>query len=140
MERTIKKTWFWNQNSSTFLWYNWIIKRSSSLQKRKIPQVIFLLLCFLYNRQYKIRRSTQSKKWKSVCVNVVERRCDFTDTHLFYFGMFLLRVQAKSARQSSSWVQIEFCPDKHGDVLLTLFSLACFYLLFLHLMLFRYCL
>ncbi|KAI7809097.1 interleukin-10 receptor subunit beta [Triplophysa rosa] len=69
-----------------------------------------------YIAQYKTRRPTQSQNWKSVCVNVVERRCDFTDTGLFYFGLFLLRVQAKTARQSSCWVQIEFCPDKHAAI------------------------
>lgn len=67
-----------------------------------------------YIALYKTRRPTQSQDWKCVCVNVVERRCDFTDTGLFYFGMFLLRVQTKTARQSSHWVQIEFCPDKHA--------------------------
>ncbi|KAA0716063.1 Interferon alpha/beta receptor 1a [Triplophysa tibetana] len=62
------------------------------------------------------KRGNQSKNWKSVCVNVVERRCDFTNAGLFYIGMFLLRVQANSARQSSSWVQIAFCPEKHAAI------------------------
>lgn len=69
-----------------------------------------------YLAQYKTRRPAHRQNWKSVCVDVVERHCDFSDAGLFYFGMFLLRVRAQIAQQSSRWIQIEFCPDKHADL------------------------
>ncbi|XP_051564099.1 interferon alpha/beta receptor 1a-like [Myxocyprinus asiaticus] len=69
-----------------------------------------------YLAQYKARKPAHKQDWKTVCVNVTEHHCDFSNAGLHYFGMFLLRVQANTPQQSSSWVQIEFCPDKHADL------------------------
>ncbi|KAI2661062.1 Interferon alpha/beta receptor 1a [Labeo rohita] len=54
--------------------------------------------------------------WTSVCVNVLEHRCDFTGAEMMYWGLYLLRVRANTSRQSSGWVQIRFCPDKHAGL------------------------
>uniref|UniRef100_A0A671LZG4 Interleukin 10 receptor, beta n=1 Tax=Sinocyclocheilus anshuiensis TaxID=1608454 RepID=A0A671LZG4_9TELE len=54
------------------------------------------------------------KYWTSVCVNVLEHRCDFTGAELHYNDLYLLRVWANTSQQSSGWVQIRFCPDKHA--------------------------
>ncbi|XP_051565789.1 interleukin-10 receptor subunit beta isoform X2 [Myxocyprinus asiaticus] len=64
--------------------------------------------------KYKARKQAHKQDWQSVCVNVTEHRCDFSNAGLHYFGMFLLRVRANTAQQSSRWVQIEFCPDKQA--------------------------
>uniref|UniRef100_A0A673IC81 Interferon alpha/beta receptor 1a-like n=1 Tax=Sinocyclocheilus rhinocerous TaxID=307959 RepID=A0A673IC81_9TELE len=53
------------------------------------------------------------KYWTSVCVNVLEHRCDFTGA-IHYKISFLLRVWANTSQQSSGWVQISFCPDEHA--------------------------
>uniref|UniRef100_A0A673ICC1 Interferon alpha/beta receptor 1a-like n=1 Tax=Sinocyclocheilus rhinocerous TaxID=307959 RepID=A0A673ICC1_9TELE len=55
------------------------------------------------------------KYWTSVCVNVLEHRCDFTGA-IHYKISFLLRVWANTSQQSSGWVQISFCPDEHGEL------------------------
>uniref|UniRef100_A0A672RHD9 Interleukin 10 receptor, beta n=1 Tax=Sinocyclocheilus grahami TaxID=75366 RepID=A0A672RHD9_SINGR len=45
---------------------------------------------------------------------VLEHRCDFTGAELHYNDLYLLRVWANTSQQSSGWVQIRFCPDKHA--------------------------
>ncbi|XP_052004768.1 interleukin-10 receptor subunit beta [Xyrauchen texanus] len=64
--------------------------------------------------KYKAHKQVHKQDWQSVCVNVTEHRCDFSNAGLHYFGMFLLRVRVNTAQKSSRWVQIEFCPDKHA--------------------------
>ncbi|XP_050974819.1 interferon alpha/beta receptor 1b isoform X2 [Labeo rohita] len=60
--------------------------------------------------------SQKYEHWKSVCVSVLEHRCDFTGAKLHYLNLYQLRVRANTSRQSSGWVQIEFCPEKHAAV------------------------
>ncbi len=62
--------------------------------------------------QKKIMRSTGNR----CCVNVLEHLCDFTGAKLHYNGLFLLRVRSNTSQQTSGWVQIRFCPDKHGEL------------------------
>uniref|UniRef100_A0A672MGH2 Interleukin 10 receptor, beta n=1 Tax=Sinocyclocheilus grahami TaxID=75366 RepID=A0A672MGH2_SINGR len=61
------------------------------------------------------RKSSHEKYWTSMCVSVLEHRCDFTGAELHYLALYLLRVRANTSQRSSGWVQIRFCPDKHGD-------------------------
>ncbi|KAF4109515.1 interferon alpha/beta receptor 1a-like [Onychostoma macrolepis] len=72
-----------------------------------------------FTAQYIPEFRTQKKKnyekyWTSVCVNVLEHRCDLTGADLHYNGLYLLRVRANTSQQTSGWVQIRFCPDKHA--------------------------
>ncbi|XP_042586489.1 interferon alpha/beta receptor 1b-like [Cyprinus carpio] len=67
-----------------------------------------------YIREFRSRKANYEKYWTSVCVNVLEHRCDFTGAELHYNGLFLLRVRANTSQQSSGWVQIRFCPDEHA--------------------------
>ncbi|XDV31436.1 hypothetical protein PO909_034120, partial [Leuciscus waleckii] len=52
----------------------------------------------------------------TVCADVLERRCDFTDAKLSYLGIYLLRVRANTAQHFSNWTNITFCPDKEADL------------------------
>ncbi|XP_073701749.1 interferon alpha/beta receptor 1b-like isoform X2 [Garra rufa] len=65
-----------------------------------------------YLEERYLRKASNEKYWTSVCVNVLEHRCDFTGARLDYFLRYLLRVRANTSQQSSSWVQIRFCPDE----------------------------
>ncbi|XP_073701452.1 interferon alpha/beta receptor 1a-like isoform X3 [Garra rufa] len=65
-----------------------------------------------YLEEFHSRKASYEKYWTSVCVNVSEHRCDFTGAELHYHGLYLLRVRANTSQQSSSWVQIRFCPDE----------------------------
>ncbi|XP_073701751.1 interleukin-10 receptor subunit beta [Garra rufa] len=67
-----------------------------------------------YLGEFHSRKASYEKYWTPVCVNVSEHRCDFTGAELHYQGLYLLRVRANTSQQSSSWVQIRFCPDKHA--------------------------
>ncbi|XP_059403003.1 interferon alpha/beta receptor 1a-like [Carassius carassius] len=64
--------------------------------------------------EYRSRKASNEKKWRLVCVNVLEHHCDFTGAILHYKISFLLRVRANTSQQSSSWVQISFCPEDHA--------------------------
>uniref|UniRef100_A0A671M5S7 Interleukin 10 receptor, beta n=1 Tax=Sinocyclocheilus anshuiensis TaxID=1608454 RepID=A0A671M5S7_9TELE len=66
-----------------------------------------------YLREFRSRKDSNEKYWTSVCVNVLEHRCDFTGA-INYKIFFLLRVRANTSQQSSGWVQISFCPDEHA--------------------------
>ncbi|XP_062861627.1 interleukin-10 receptor subunit beta [Trichomycterus rosablanca] len=65
-----------------------------------------------YLAKFKITRPPKKQNWKSLCVATTERRCDFTSALLHYLGVWLLRVRAQCGYNVSSWVQIEFCPDR----------------------------
>ncbi|XP_052420552.1 interleukin-10 receptor subunit beta isoform X4 [Carassius gibelio] len=67
-----------------------------------------------YILEYQSRKANYEQYWTSVCVNVREHYCDFSGAELHYNGLFLLRVQANTSQQSSSWVQIRFCPDEQA--------------------------
>ncbi|RXN21708.1 interferon alpha beta receptor 1a-like protein [Labeo rohita] len=69
-----------------------------------------------YIAEFRSRRAKHDEDWTSVCVNVLEHRCDFTGAEMMYWGLYLLRVRANTSRQSSGWVQIRFCPDKHAGL------------------------
>ncbi|XP_016339593.1 interferon alpha/beta receptor 1b-like isoform X2 [Sinocyclocheilus anshuiensis] len=60
------------------------------------------------------RKASHEKYWTSMCVDVLEHRCDFTAAELHYLALYLLRVRANTSQRSSGWVQIRFCPDKHA--------------------------
>lgn len=60
------------------------------------------------------RKPPHKQKWRTLCADVLERRCDFTDAGLSYWGMYLLRVRANTAQQFSNWTNITFCPDKEA--------------------------
>ncbi|KAL1261455.1 hypothetical protein QQF64_006720 [Cirrhinus molitorella] len=77
-----------------------------------------------YIAEFRSRKAKHDKLWRSVCVNNSEHRCDFTRAELHYQGLYLLRVRANTSQQSSSWVQIGFCPDKQGDPAVCL-SVVC---------------
>ncbi|XP_016097644.1 interferon alpha/beta receptor 1a-like [Sinocyclocheilus grahami] len=66
-----------------------------------------------YLREFRSRKASNEKYWTSVCVSVLEHRCDFTGA-IHYKISFLLRVWANTSQQSSGWVQISFCPDEHA--------------------------
>ncbi|KAF4109511.1 interferon alpha/beta receptor 1a-like [Onychostoma macrolepis] len=67
-----------------------------------------------YIQEFRTQKKNYEKYWKSVCVNVLEHHCDLTGAALHYLGIYLLRVQANTSQQTSGWVQIRFCPDKHA--------------------------
>lgn len=56
----------------------------------------------------------RKQDWKSVCESTPEHVCDFSSAKLHYLGMWLLRLRAQSGQNFSSWVKIEFCPDRDG--------------------------
>ncbi|XP_042619198.1 interferon alpha/beta receptor 1a-like isoform X2 [Cyprinus carpio] len=60
------------------------------------------------------RKPRHEKYWTTVCVDVLEHRCDFTGAELQYLALYLLRVCTNTPQQSSKWIQIRFCPDKHA--------------------------
>uniref|UniRef100_A0A673ICD6 Interleukin 10 receptor, beta n=1 Tax=Sinocyclocheilus rhinocerous TaxID=307959 RepID=A0A673ICD6_9TELE len=66
-------------------------------------------------QEFRSRKASNEKYWTSVCANVLEHHCDFTGAELHYNDLYLLRVWANTSQQSPGWVQIRFCPDKHGD-------------------------
>ncbi|XP_051762367.1 interferon alpha/beta receptor 1a [Ctenopharyngodon idella] len=59
---------------------------------------------------------SHKQKWRTVCADVSERRCDFTDAGLHYKGMYYLRVRANTAQWFSSWTNISFCPEEDADL------------------------
>ncbi|XP_039506278.1 interleukin-10 receptor subunit beta isoform X1 [Pimephales promelas] len=61
------------------------------------------------------RRAPHKQVWRTVCADVQERRCDFTDAGLSYWGIYLLRVRVNTA-PPSDWTSITFCPDKDADL------------------------
>ncbi|XP_043104814.1 interferon alpha/beta receptor 1a-like [Puntigrus tetrazona] len=67
-----------------------------------------------YLSEFRMRKASSEKYWKSECENVLELRCDFTGAELHYKGLYLLRVRANTSQQSSDWVWIRFCPDKQA--------------------------
>ncbi|KAK2905530.1 hypothetical protein Q8A67_007329 [Cirrhinus molitorella] len=67
-----------------------------------------------FTAQYIAKHNLQKQLWRPVCDDVLEHFCDFTKAKLFYHNLFVLRVRANTSQQSSSWVQIEFCPEKHA--------------------------
>ncbi|KAL4608968.1 interferon alpha/beta receptor 1b-like isoform X2 [Arapaima gigas] len=67
-----------------------------------------------YISKYKFRY--KAKQWITVCENITDTQCDFTDKSIYYFGIYLLRVRAYHGEESSSWVQQEFCPDKDANL------------------------
>lgn len=73
------------------------------------------------NRAFQSRKAAHKQKWRTVCADVSERHCDFTDAKLNYWGIYYLRVRANTAQWFSSWTNISFCPDKDGDELVCLF-------------------
>ncbi|XP_077095112.1 interferon alpha/beta receptor 1a-like isoform X2 [Siphateles boraxobius] len=62
------------------------------------------------------RKPPHEQIWRTVCADVLERRCDFTDAGLSYFGLYVLRVRANTAEQFSNWTIINFCPDTEADL------------------------
>ncbi|XP_067299074.1 interleukin-10 receptor subunit beta isoform X2 [Pseudorasbora parva] len=69
-----------------------------------------------YLPAYQTRKGADKQNWGSVCVDVSERRCDFTNADLNYFGLYCLRVRANTAQSFSSWTSIDFCPDKEANL------------------------
>ncbi|XP_058885920.1 interferon alpha/beta receptor 1a-like isoform X2 [Acipenser ruthenus] len=55
------------------------------------------------------------KEWRMVCEKIPGTQCDFSEK-VNYFGMFHLRLRAKSGRETSPWVIIEFCAEKDADL------------------------
>ncbi|KAK9970058.1 hypothetical protein ABG768_028192 [Culter alburnus] len=62
------------------------------------------------------RKAAHKQKWRTVCADVSERHCDFTDAGLNYWGIYYLRVRANTAQWFSSWTNISFCPDRDADL------------------------
>ncbi len=59
-----------------------------------------------------------------MCQCFGESLCDFTGAKLYYNNFFLLRVRANTSQQNSSWVQIRFCPNRHGELSVCVSSLS----------------
>lgn len=59
----------------------------------------------------------QKKKveWNVACANTSRRSCDFSEAHLYYWGIYLLRVRAHANGTLSQSVHLKFQPDKHGE-------------------------
>lgn len=75
----------------------------------------FYSLFFLLNsRMYKMTKPKKRQDWKPLCKSTPEHVCDFSSVQLHYLGVWLLRLRAQSGQEGSSWVTIEFCPDKDG--------------------------
>ncbi|MGH0118642.1 UNVERIFIED_CONTAM: hypothetical protein FKN15_047622 [Acipenser sinensis] len=55
------------------------------------------------------------KEWRMVCEKIPGTQCDFSEK-VNYFGMFHLRLRAKSGRETSPWVIIEFCAEKDANL------------------------
>ncbi|XP_049341349.1 interleukin-10 receptor subunit beta [Astyanax mexicanus] len=66
--------------------------------------------------KYKVKNAKRKNDWKTVCECTSEHHCDFTGAELYYLGMWLLRVRAQNESHVSSWVQIEFCPDRDAAI------------------------
>ncbi|ROL48997.1 Interferon alpha/beta receptor 1a [Anabarilius grahami] len=69
-----------------------------------------------YLSAFQSRKAAHQQKWRTVCADVSERLCDFTDAGLNYWGIYYLRVRANTAQWFSSWTNISFCPDKEADL------------------------
>nr|WLN68922.1 cytokine receptor family member B5 [Hypophthalmichthys molitrix] len=69
-----------------------------------------------YLSAFQSRKPAHEQKWRTVCADVSERHCDFTDAGLSYWGIYYLRVRANTAQWFSSWTNISFCPDKDADL------------------------
>ncbi|XP_064167610.1 interferon alpha/beta receptor 1a-like [Anguilla rostrata] len=55
--------------------------------------------------------------WTLVCNATLDMQCDFSHSQMHYNGIYVLRVRADSAGESSEWVQTtEFWPDRDGDL------------------------
>ncbi|XP_018598786.2 interferon alpha/beta receptor 1b-like isoform X1 [Scleropages formosus] len=66
------------------------------------------------HRKFKLR--SRNRSWSTVCENITDTQCDFSDSDLYYFGIYLLRVRASREKENSDWVQQEFCPDKDANL------------------------
>ncbi|XP_048048429.1 interferon alpha/beta receptor 1a-like isoform X1 [Megalobrama amblycephala] len=69
-----------------------------------------------YLSAFQSRKAAHKQKWRTVCADVSEHLCDFTDSGLNYWGIYYLRVRANTAQWFSSWTNISFCPDKDADL------------------------
>uniref|UniRef100_A0A3B1J930 Interleukin 10 receptor, beta n=1 Tax=Astyanax mexicanus TaxID=7994 RepID=A0A3B1J930_ASTMX len=69
-----------------------------------------------FTAQSLVKNAKRKNDWKTVCECTSEHHCDFTGAELYYLGMWLLRVRAQNESHVSSWVQIEFCPDRDGEL------------------------
>lgn len=54
-------------------------------------------------------------EWNVVCANISWRSCDFSEAHLYYWGVYLLRVRADANGTLSQSGHLRFHPDKHGE-------------------------
>ncbi|KPP65003.1 hypothetical protein Z043_116607, partial [Scleropages formosus] len=64
----------------------------------------------------KFKLRSRNRSWSTVCENITDTQCDFSDSDLYYFGIYLLRVRASREKENSDWVQQEFCPDKDANL------------------------
>nr|UOI84940.1 cytokine receptor family member b5-1 [Ictalurus punctatus] len=69
-----------------------------------------------YLPMFKMSKPKRKQDWKSVCESTPEHVCDFSSAKLHYLGMWLLRLRAQSGQNFSSWVKIEFCPDRDAVI------------------------
>ncbi|XP_059417329.1 interferon alpha/beta receptor 1a-like isoform X1 [Carassius carassius] len=81
-------------------------------QETAVDQTVTFTAQYISERLF--QKPRHEKHWISVCVHVLEHRCDFTGAVLHYLALYHLRVRASTPQQSSGWVQIRFCPDKHA--------------------------
>ncbi|XP_036417777.1 interferon alpha/beta receptor 1a-like isoform X2 [Colossoma macropomum] len=68
-----------------------------------------------YLARFKIK-ALGKYNWTTVCEATSEHHCDFTAEDLYYFGIWILRVRAQNDLLASSWIQIQFCPDRDAAI------------------------
>ncbi|KAM9347164.1 interferon alpha/beta receptor 1b-like [Symphorus nematophorus] len=58
----------------------------------------------------------RSPNWYMACNQTTSRSCDLTKFNLHFLGIHVIRVRANLNGSHSSWVQLEFCPDKDTNL------------------------
>ncbi|XP_047670705.1 interferon alpha/beta receptor 1a-like [Tachysurus fulvidraco] len=69
-----------------------------------------------YLAMFKLKKPKNKQDWKPLCESTSEHVCDFSSVQLHYLGVWLLRLRAQSGQNVSSWVKIEFCPDRDAVI------------------------
>ncbi|XP_041856718.1 interferon alpha/beta receptor 1b-like [Melanotaenia boesemani] len=67
-----------------------------------------------YLSKYRLKR--KSPTWSTACEATSARSCDLTQFNLHYLAIYMIRVRASVNGRHSSWVSVEFCPDKDARV------------------------
>lgn len=71
---------------------------------------------FLFSiREFLVKHSRKKVEWNVECADTSRQSCDFSGASLYYWGIYLFRVQANASGTLSQSEYLRFHPDEHGE-------------------------